>query len=230
MRLAALPYHFKNFKYNSHDRILNILGRANRSLRILDVGSADGYLGEILKAQGHWLAGVEREGESAQRAQSHYDQFHCADIESFDFPYRDELDYILFADVLEHLRDPEAVLKRALPALKAHGEVIVSVPNIANLVMRLSLLCGRFDYAERGILDRTHLRFFTLASLKRMIENCGCDLLVVSATPIPVQSALPFTDRPFFAPIHEIYYLLVRLWRTLLGYQFVVRVAPRINN
>ena len=163
--MAALPYQFKDFKYNSHYRILNILARDHRQLRILDVGTADGYLGAILKAQGHWLAGVEREGEAAERARVHYDDFHCADLESFDFPYGAEFDYILFADVLEHLRDPEAVLKRALTCLKVGGAVIVSVPNVANLVMRLSLLCGRFDYAERGILDRTHLRFFTLASL-----------------------------------------------------------------
>lgn len=225
--MAALPYRFKDFKYNSHDRILNILGRDRRRLRILDVGTADGYLGAILKARGHSLAGVEREGEAAERARAHYDDFHCADLESFDFPYGAEFDYILFADVLEHLRDPEAVLKRALACLQAGGQVIVSVPNIANLVIRLSLLCGHFDYTERGILDRTHLRFFTLASLKRMIENCGCDPIEVAATPVPVQLALPFTAHPLFAPLHELHYLLVRLWHTLLGYQFVVRAAPR---
>lgn len=151
-------------------------------------------------------------------------------MESFDFPYRQEFDYILFADVLEHLRDPEAVLKRALPSLKAGGKVIVSVPNIANLVMRLSLLAGRFDYTERGILDRTHLRFFTLANLKRMIANCGCDIVTVAATPVPMQLALPFTAHALFAPLHELHYLLVRLWRTLLGYQFVIQAKPRTKN
>jgi len=225
--LAAQPYQFKSFKYNSHYRILKILSQAGRQLRILDVGTADGYLGAILKAQGHWLAGVEREGESAELAKSHYDQFHFADVESFAFPDREAFDYILFADVLEHLRDPEAVLTRALPSLKKGGEVIVSVPNIANLVVRLSLLFGRFDYADRGILDRTHLRFYTLSSLKRMIDNCGCDLLDVTATPVPVQLALPATDHELFAPLHELHSLLARLWPSLLAYQFVVRAAPR---
>lgn len=225
--MAALPYQFKDFKYNSHDRILKILAHDRRQLRILDVGTADGYLGAILKARGHWLAGVERPGEAAERARAHYNDFHCADLEEFDFPYRAEFDYILFADVLEHLRDPEAVLKRSLSCLKPGGQVIVSVPNIANLVMRLGLLCGRFDYAERGILDRTHLRFYTLASLRRMIESCGCAIVDVAATPVPVQLALPFTAHALFGPLHELHYLLVRLWRTLLGYQFVVQVAPQ---
>ena len=225
--MAAQPYQFKSFKYNSHYRILKILSQAGRPLRILDVGTADGYLGAILKAQGHWLAGVEREGASAELAKSHYDEFHSADIEGFAFPDRDTFDYILFADVLEHLRDPEAVLKRALPCLKERGEVIVSVPNIANLAIRFSLLFGRFDYADRGILDRTHLRFYTLSSLKRMLENCGCDLLDVMATPIPVQLALPATDHKLFAPLHELHYLLARLRPSLLAYQFVVRAAPR---
>ncbi|MBI2534431.1 MAG: class I SAM-dependent methyltransferase [Deltaproteobacteria bacterium] len=225
--MAVRPYQFKKFKYNSHYRILKILSQTDRRLRILDVGTADGYLGAVLKARGHWLAGVEREGDSAERAKSHYDAFHYADIEKFDFPYSAEFDYILFADVLEHLRDPEAVLRRSLPCLKKDGEVIVSVPNIANLVVRLSLLFGRFDYRDRGILDRTHLRFFTLSSLNRMLKNCGCDLLDVAATPIPVQLAVAATDHKLFAPLHEFHYLLVRMWRTLLAYQFVVRAAPR---
>ena len=77
-----------------------------------------------------------------------------ANIEDFDFPYKEEFDFILFADVLEHLKDPKIVLQRSLPALKRTGEIIVSVPNIANIVIRLSLLTGRFDYCDRGILDR----------------------------------------------------------------------------
>ena len=227
MRLAVQLYQFKYFKYNSHYWILKILAQADRRLRILDVGTADGYLGAILKARGHWLVGVERDGAAAERAKSHYDAFHYADIEAFDFPYRDEFDYVLFADVLEHLRDPEAVLRRSLPCLKKDGEVIVSVPNIANLVVRLSLLFGRFDYRDRGILDRTHLRFFTLSSLNRLLQNCGCDVIERVATPVPVQLVVPATDHRLFAPLHEFHYLLVRMWQTLLAYQFVVRAAPR---
>ena len=62
-----------------------------------------------------------------------------------------------------------------------------------------------------------------------MVENCGCAITEVTATPVPVQLALPVTAHPLFAPLHEIHYLLVRLWRTLLGYQFVVQAAPKVG-
>jgi SAM-dependent methyltransferase len=224
----SLPYALKHFKYNSHYWVLKFLAAAEHPLRILDVGTADGYLGAILKGRGHSLVGVEQDLAAAERARPYYDAFHIADIENFEFPYRGEFDCILFADVLEHVRDPLLVLERSLPALKKTGELIVSLPNIANIVIRLSLLAGRFDYCERGILDRTHLRFFTLSGLKRMMREASCRILEVAPTPLPVQLVVPMSEKKFFGPFHEAHYLLVRLWKTLFAYQFVVRAAPNI--
>ena len=203
-----------------------MLADDKRPLRILDVGTADGYLGASLKKQGHYLIGVERDAKLAAAARPHYDHFHQVDIEEFDFPYRNEFDYILFADVLEHLRDPAAIIGRSLGALKQTGEIILSVPNVANFVIRMSLLLGRFDYGDRGILDRTHLRFFTLASLRSMIADLSCQVVNVCPAPVPVQIVFPITNHVLFAPLHETHYLLTRLWKRLLAYQFVVRVTP----
>jgi 2-polyprenyl-3-methyl-5-hydroxy-6-metoxy-1,4-benzoquinol methylase len=219
------PYELKQFKYNSHYWVLKFLPAGAR-LRILDVGTADGYLGAILKERGHSVVGIEENAAAAENARVHYDSFCLANIGEFDFPYREEFDRILFADVLEHLADPALVLRRSLPALKKTGEVIVSLPNIANIVIRLSLLAGRFDYCERGILDRTHLRFFTLSSLKAMLREASCRILEVAPTPLPIQLVVPMTQSKIFAPLHEFHYLLVRLWKTLFAYQFVVRAAP----
>jgi SAM-dependent methyltransferase len=141
-------------------------------------------------------------------------------------PYRREFDYIVFADVLEHLRDPAAVLRRCLPALKETGKIIISVPNIANWIIRLSLLFGKFDYMDRGILDRTHLRFFTLRSLKQLMSEVSCEILDAIPTPLPVQLVLPLTEGSVFAPLHEAHYALTRCWETLFAYQFVVVTAP----
>jgi SAM-dependent methyltransferase len=221
------PYQLKRFKYNSHDWILRWLSEASVPSRILDVGAADGYLGAILKQRGHFVAGVENDPDAAAKAQGHYDDFQVANVEEFDFPYRDEFDYILFADVLEHLRDPARVLKKSLTSLKRSGQIILSVPNIANVVMRLSLLAGRFNYADRGIMDRTHLRFFTLATLKRTLEECGLGVVEIAASPLPVQLVWPFTDAKWFAPMHELHYLLVRMRMPLFAYQFIVRSARR---
>src|SRR6202047_2159247 len=219
-------YEFKAFKYSSHYWILKMLEPEKQRLRILDVGTASGYLGAILSDRGHSVVGIESDAAIAEKAKAYYDSFHLADLESYEFPYQREFDYILFADVLEHLREPAAALRRCLPALKESGKIIISVPNVANLVVRLSLLFGRFDYMDRGILDRTHLRFFTLRSLRKMLSDVSCRALRVVPTSLPWQIVLPFTDKKLFAPLHEGLYMLTRCWKTGLGYQFVIAAAP----
>jgi SAM-dependent methyltransferase len=224
--MPASGYEFKAFKYSSHYWILNLLEREKQPAKILDVGTASGYLGKILKERGHYVAGIEFEAAAAERARNYYDSFQVADIETFEFPYRKEFDYIVFADVLEHVRDPAAVLRTCIPALKESGKIIISVPNVANFVVRLSLLFGKFDYMDRGILDRTHLRFFTLRSLKKMMSEVSCGVLGVIPTPLPVQIVLPFTENKFFTLFHEVCYALTRCWKTALAYQFVATAAP----
>jgi SAM-dependent methyltransferase len=222
----AAIYELKPFKYSSHYWILNLLDQEPGPVKILDVGTASGYLGKILSGKGHSVTGIENDVATAEKAKAFYDSFELADIESFAFPYRNEFDYILFADVLEHLRDPEAVLRRCIPALKESGKIIISVPNIANFLVRVSLLFGKFDYMERGILDKTHMRFFTLRSLKKMMADVDCRVLGVIPTPLPVQIVFPFTEKPTFAALHEIVYALTRCWKRAFAYQFVITAAP----
>src|SRR5579863_6920807 len=179
-------YEFKPFKYSSHYWILHALRREKEPVTILDVGAASGYLGKIWKRSGHYVAGIDCDAATAEKAREYYDVFQVADIESFEFSCRRKFDYIVFADVLEHLRDPAAVLRRCIPALKDSGKIIISVPNIANWVIRLSLLLGKFDYMEKGILDRTHLRFFTLRSFQQFLRDADLDLVKLTATPVPL--------------------------------------------
>jgi SAM-dependent methyltransferase len=219
-------YEFKPFKYSSHYWILNALRGEKEPVRILDVGTASGYLGKIWRRSGHYVAGIEYDAATAEKAREYYDAFQVADVESFAFPYRREFDYIVFADVLEHLRDPAAVLRRCIPALKETGKIIISVPNIANWIIRLGLLLGKFDYMDRGILDRTHLRFFTLRSLKQLMSEVSCEILDSIPTPLPVQLVLPFTEGKLFAPFHEAHYALTHCWKSFFAYQFVIVAAP----
>lgn len=225
-QMPGPEYEFKAFRYSSHYWILKLLETEKRPLKILDVGTAGGYLGKTLTGRGHRVTGIERDPVYAQKARGYYEFFDLADIETFEFSYRQEFDYILFADVLEHLRDPAAVLRRSIPALRKSGQIVISVPNVANCVIRLSLLLGRFDYMDRGILDRTHFRFFTLRSLKQMMNEVSCKVRKVVPTPLPVQILFPFTDGRFVAPIHEVLYALTRCWKTMFAYQFVVIAAP----
>ena len=222
----ALPYNLKAFAYSSHDWLLKILSREGRPLRILEVGTAGGYLGRLLQGQGHSLVGVEYDAEAAARARPYYDRVYVADVEQFDFATCGKFDWVLFADVLEHLRDPAQVLARSAACLDDSGKILISVPNVANIVVRLGLLAGRFDYTERGILDRTHLRFFTLRALRETAERAGYRLIEVRATPLPVQLVFPFTDRKAFALFHRAHYALVCARKRLFAYQFVVTAVP----
>ena len=100
--------------------------------------------------------------------------------------FKEPFDVMIFGDVLEHLKNPLAVLRQLATSLKEDGAIIISLPNIANIYVRLSLLVGRFDYQERGILDRTHLRFFTRKTFCRFLQDAGLEAEELTATPIPL--------------------------------------------
>lgn len=219
-------YEFKPFKYSSHYWILNALRDEKEPVRILDAGTASGYLGKVWRGVGHHVAGIEFDAATGEKARPYYDVFEVADLETYPFSAGREFDYIVFADVLEHLRDPAAVLRRCIPALKESGKIIISVPNIANWIIRLGLLFGKFDYTDRGILDRTHLRFFTSRSLRQLMTEVSCEVQNIIPTPLPVQLVLSFTESKIFAPFHEAHYALTRCWKTLFAYQFVMVAAP----
>jgi len=219
-------YEFKPFKYSSHDRILYALRGEKEPVRILDAGTASGYLGKVWRSNGHFVAGIEFNAETGEEARQYYDVFEIANLETYEFPAHREFDYIVFADVLEHLRNPAAVLRRCIPCLKESGKIVISVPNVANWMIRLSLLFGKFDYMDRGILDRTHLRFFTSRSLQKLMKEVSCEVQEIIPTPVPVQLVLPFTQSAIFAPLHEAHYALTRCWKSLFAYQFVIVAAP----
>jgi SAM-dependent methyltransferase len=135
-------------------------------------------------------------------------------------------DAVLAADTLEHLSDPGRMLRLIHAALPAGGPLLLSVPNIANVYVRLNLLVGRFPYAERGLLDRTHRVFFTRSFLNRLLREAGFHLEreVVSTIPLPL--ALPGLPRGVLAAAEKLLSGLTRLLPTLLGYQLLA-VARR---
>ena len=137
-------------------------------------------------------------------------------------------DAIVFADVLEHLDDPGPMLRAARRWLRPEGTLLASIPNVANVAVRLSLLAGRFEYADRGILDRTHLRFFTRRSARRAIEAAGFRITGVRATPVPAELAFAaFARPPWRGAVRFLSAAAARLRPTLFGYQFVFVARPR---
>jgi 2-polyprenyl-3-methyl-5-hydroxy-6-metoxy-1,4-benzoquinol methylase len=146
--------------------------------RILDVGCAGGTLAAALKASGAaFVAGVERHPEAAAHARPLLDALVEGDLLTAALPFAlASFDYVLFADVLEHLPEPETALRRYLPLLAPEGRVVVSVPNMRFYLVLLRLLFDRWEYADSGIRDRTHLRIFTRRSLLALIEGAGLRL------------------------------------------------------
>jgi len=166
----------------SHAQILELVG-GNK--RVLDIGCATGYLARALVAQGCTVSGVEYDADAAEQARPTLDRLVVGDLETLDLVEafgRDQFDALVFGDVLEHLRDPLAVLRRARPLLAGGGCVVISVPNIAHGAARLALLKGRWEYRQLGLLDTTHLRFFTLNSVREMLREAGLAAVEVRRT------------------------------------------------
>ncbi len=157
---------------------LRIAELADGAAAVLDVGCANGYIGEHLRRRHgvRYLAGIELDARLAREAGERYDLVLEGDAE--DAGVWDKLprtfDAVVAADVLEHLRQPEIVLDRIRRALTDAGTLIVSLPNVAYWEVRRDLFFrGRWDYTDWGILDRNHLRFFTMDSGRALLERAG---------------------------------------------------------
>jgi 2-polyprenyl-3-methyl-5-hydroxy-6-metoxy-1,4-benzoquinol methylase len=171
--------------YRTHHRTLGFLRPESR---VLEIGCASGALTEHIQALGCTVVGVERDPEAAEEARSFCERTLVGDIEVMPLDLEaSSFDFLLLIDVLEHLVDPKAALRRLLPFVRPSGRVVVALPNVAHWSVRLRLLFGRFEYEESGILDRTHLRWYTLATARMMLEEAGLKDLEADIVPdVPV--------------------------------------------
>jgi 2-polyprenyl-3-methyl-5-hydroxy-6-metoxy-1,4-benzoquinol methylase len=221
------PYQLKRDSYSSHAVILSRLGEG-RGRRALDVGAADGYLSELLTARGWTVTALERDPALAARARGRCKEVVVADLEEAAPRLDGPFDAIVCGDVLEHLTDPLRVLTSLTRALAPGGTVVVSVPNVAHLWVRLSLLLGRFEYADRGILDRTHLRFFTRRTFLRFLREAGLEPRELCVTPVPLPLVVPERlHGGWLRALHAAGALAARAWPGGLAYQFVAVCGRR---
>ncbi len=225
---AATPrYVLKPDPHSSHSIILAWLGEG-RGRRILDVGAADALVGRRLTERGWRVTGIEGDPALAQAGAPYCERMITANLNREVPEVQGPFDAILYGDVLEHLIDPSRVLVELNRSLVPDGFVIVSVPNIAHLYIRLLLLLGRFDYLDRGILDNTHLRFFTARSLRALLADAGLVIERFSATPAPLYQMLPERwHKRWVAVTHTINAAIARNLPRVLGYQFIVLARPK---
>lgn len=197
--------------------------------RVLDVGCATGYLAAELTRRGCVVDGVEFDPAAAEQARR---PGRCREVVAGDLESsltheaveamlgHQRPDVVLCADVLEHLRDPWAVLAWLRTLLAPGGRAVISVPNIAHWTARRALLGGRFDYADFGLFDRTHLRFFTRASAAELARRAGFAVLAERPVPAP----LPLESRvPALAAVRD---RCVRRYPGAFALQFVLVLTP----
>lgn len=173
---------------------------------VLDVGCNRGQTGQILKEKtGCRVIGIDNSRQAVKQAKKVLDRVILADVESNHLnPGKTQFDLIILSNILEHLKNPLAVLQGLKKYLKPEGCFLIAVPNIAFWSVRLDLLLGKFNYQEVGIISQEHLKFFTAATLKKLVEKAGLKIKKAAT------NYLGWRDK------------IARLWPTLLASQFVI--------
>ncbi|WP_228977248.1 bifunctional glycosyltransferase/class I SAM-dependent methyltransferase [Streptomyces sp. DH12] len=215
-------YAFKEGDGSSHALLLDRL-RDLPPGRVLDVGCSGGLFAERLEALGHQVTGID--AVEVDGVRDRCSRFLLADLEQgLPEEVGDGYDYVVAGDVIEHLSRPERLLTQLQDVLRPEGLVLLSVPNIGHWYARLRIALGLFDYDRRGILDVTHLRFFSRASLRRTLRSAGYDELSLTATGAPFWSVLG--GGPLARVLGLLSRGLTRLRPTLFGYQYVAQLTP----
>jgi 2-polyprenyl-3-methyl-5-hydroxy-6-metoxy-1,4-benzoquinol methylase len=212
-------YTFKRSKTGSHMQIVDAIRPESF---VLDLGCSQGLLARPLREKGVRMVGVD--AGPPERLATELESYHRRDLdEPLELPLGRVFDYVVVADVIEHLRNRTQLLRSARRFLKEDGRLIISTPNIALWFYRLSLLVGRFEYGPRGVLDETHLRLFTRASFRREVEKAGFQVIRERVTALPFEVVFQSTGRSRLVhAVAEVYHWLARAWPTLFAYQFIL--------
>jgi len=180
---------------NSLKKMLRLVG-ANK--RVIDFGCATGYFSQLLTKKGCKVTGIEINSEAAKVAEQYCEQTIVADLDRTSLTEilpNQLFDVAIFGDILEHLRDPWRVLEETRKLLDSDGYVVASIPNIAHGAICLALLQGKFEYTELGILDNTHLRFFTRKTVEDLFERSGYFIDTIDRTSLPIFSQNPLVPQ-----------------------------------
>jgi 2-polyprenyl-3-methyl-5-hydroxy-6-metoxy-1,4-benzoquinol methylase len=209
---------------NAHTRVVRLVGERTN---VLELGCASGYMSRALvERRGCRVTGVERDADAAESARKACSRVIVADVETPDWSAElggERFDVAVCADVLEHLRDPVALLRRLREHLAPAGYVVASIPNVAHAAVLAELLQGRFPYRPIGLLDETHLRFFTRESVFECFERAGFVVAHLERVQVEPEATEFRTDPARLPP---------EVWRAIRAgeesttYQFVLTARP----
>jgi 2-polyprenyl-3-methyl-5-hydroxy-6-metoxy-1,4-benzoquinol methylase len=198
--------------------------RVGRDMCVLDLGCAGGHIANELTKSGNSVTGID----AIKPVQSvKFEKFIQHDLNDKSFPITlDGFDYVLMLDVIEHLQAPELFVDQLREASQTNPSVrlLVSSGNIGFIVARLMHLLGQFNYGKRGILDLTHTRLFTFATLRRLFEQSGFEVIDTKGIPAPFPMVLG--DSRIGDYLFGFNKLLIRLWRSAFSYQMYYEFRP----
>lgn len=220
-------YRFKPFIGSSHSWALQQLSSFDKNTAILDIGAGGGIIGQNLQAAGYNnLSAVEVDSDARNHIRGFYRQT-VAEIKELEGQC---FDLIIMLDVIEHLAEPFQFFKQAIRFLNPGGTLLLSVPNIAHWSVRLELLAGRFEYRDNGILDRTHLQFFTRKRLLELIAESPiltADNITASIAPLELLCPAWLWDNSLYRAASRVRLELASLWPGLLAYQHLAVIRRK---
>jgi predicted TPR repeat methyltransferase len=216
-------YTFKDFEGSSHRILIRMIRRfARRGGTLLDLGAAGGELGAAVRDHFDHTIGFEYDSDRIGQLRRHFDDAVITDLETVTTLPR-QMSAIVLADVIEHLRGSTKLLQLVRASMRDDGILFLSVPNIANITVRLGLLFGIFEYRDRGILDFTHVRFFTMRTIRREVENAGFRIIAVRGSSVPIRLIVGgWMPELLLRAGERLLTLITRIWRSLFAYQIIL--------
>lgn len=228
LRHSPNALRYENQSTDPDDVAMKLASLVSGKGRILDVGCGTGSVTEIIKARtGAEVIGIEPDSDRQSIAIARGLEVYRGLLTEEFLLTHGPFQTILFADVLEHLQNPGEILLIAKKGLAPGGTIVASVPNVAHFFVRMKLLCGRFDYRDCGIMDATHLRWFTRKTLHSFFSNLGfsvTDHLYTVNTSMAGYGSAPFRWMPYKGAVMK---AMVRMFPDLWGCQHVVRARQQ---
>ena len=220
-------YTFKDFEGSSHRILIELIRRfAPKGGTLLDLGAAGGELGAAVRDHFERTIGFEYDSDRIGQLREHFDLAVIADLERVPV-LPSNVNAIVLADIIEHLRNSAKLLRIVKTALAKDGILFLSVPNIANITVRLGLLLGIFEYRDRGILDFTHIRFFTMRTIKRELETAGFRIIAIRGSSVPIRLIMPRMPNVLLRLGERMLTWITRIWRGLFAYQIILVATPK---
>lgn len=216
-----LPYQWKASPYSSHSAVLRLFPQEGRGRTVLDTGCGNGYLAAALARRGFRVTGIERRGGYRSDFPAAVELIE-GDLDLGLPPTYQHFDYVICADILEHLRDPDNLLRELRGVLRPGAQLIASLPNSGNIYFRGQVALGRFPQHDQGLFDRTHLHFYTWDGWQQLFRDSGFRIRSVEVTSVPFERAFAPSASPLLRASEWCSYRVARLWKTLFAYQFVV--------